>query len=91
MGACLAAIALTVSLTISAKVSPEEADKLGTTLTPVGAEKEANADGSIPAWAPEPRRGPLAGEYPANPKLDVQKALFTINKANMAQPAAQSR
>ncbi|MGQ0530561.1 MAG: DUF1329 domain-containing protein [Panacagrimonas sp.] len=51
----------------------------------MGAEKEANADGSIPAWAPEPRRGPLAGEYPANPKLDVQKPLFTINKANMAQ------
>ena len=84
-GACLAAIALTVVLPLFAKVSPEEAAKLGTTLTPVGAEKEANADGSIPAWKPEPRRGPLTGDYPANPKLDAQKPLFTINKANIAQ------
>ena len=33
-----------------AKVSPEEAAKLGTSLTPMGAEKAGNADGSIPAW-----------------------------------------
>jgi len=35
---------------VMAAVSPEEAAKLGTTLTPVGAEKAGNADGSIPAW-----------------------------------------
>lgn len=36
-----------------AKVSPEEAAKLGlegTELTPVGAVRAGNADGSIPAW-----------------------------------------
>lgn len=35
---------------VMAAVSPEEANKLGTTLTPLGAEKAGNADGSIPAW-----------------------------------------
>jgi hypothetical protein len=35
---------------VMAAVTPEEAGKLGTTLTPVGAELAGNADGSIPAW-----------------------------------------
>lgn len=35
---------------LMAAVSPQEAAKLGTSLTPVGAEKAGNADGSIPAW-----------------------------------------
>ena len=45
--------ALTLSLlasSVMAAVSPDEAAKLGTTLTPVGAEMAGNADGSIPAW-----------------------------------------
>lgn len=33
-----------------AAVTPEQASKLGTTLTAVGAEKAGNADGSIPAY-----------------------------------------
>ncbi|WP_028239682.1 DUF1329 domain-containing protein [Stutzerimonas azotifigens] len=35
---------------VMAAVSPEEAAKLGTSLTPLGAEKSGNADGTIPAW-----------------------------------------
>ena len=35
---------------IQAKVSETEAAKLGAELTPVGAVKAGNADGSIPAW-----------------------------------------
>ncbi|KTC54021.1 hypothetical protein AO269_14950 [Pseudomonas putida] len=38
-----------------AAVSAQEADQLGTRLTPLGAEKSGNADGSIPAWSPMPR------------------------------------
>jgi hypothetical protein len=34
----------------SAKVTAQEAEKLKSTLTPFGAEKEGNADGTIPAW-----------------------------------------
>ena len=33
-----------------ASVSADEAAKLRTTLTPLGAEKAANKDGSIPSW-----------------------------------------
>ena len=35
---------------VHAAVSAEEAKQLGTTLTPVGAEKAGNKDGSIPAY-----------------------------------------
>ncbi|RWU17186.1 DUF1329 domain-containing protein [Pseudomonas alkylphenolica] len=45
------ALALSLLATaVMAKVSPEEAAQLGTTLTPMGGVKAANADGSIPAW-----------------------------------------
>ena len=45
------AVALVILSTESmAAVPPEEANKLGTSLTPIGAEKAGNADGSIPAW-----------------------------------------
>ena len=54
--ATLAALALAgVS---AAAVTPDEAKQLGTTLTPFGAEKAGNADGSIP---------PYSGELPAPP------------------------
>ena len=47
----LAVLALSLlAAHVMAAVSPEEAAKLGTTLTPIGAEKAGNADGSIPAW-----------------------------------------
>ncbi|NKF23791.1 DUF1329 domain-containing protein [Solimonas marina] len=71
----------------SAKVSAEEAAQLGKTLTPVGAEKAGNKDGTIPAWEPEPQHGALSGEFPHNDKIDGEKPLFTITKANMAKYA----
>lgn len=70
-----------------AKVSPEEAAKLGAGLTPVGAEPGANADGTIPAWTPLQQRGALKGEFPGDAVLDAQKPLFTITKGNLAQHA----
>jgi hypothetical protein len=40
----------------SLAASPQEAERLGKDLTPVGAEKAGNKDGSIPAWpGPGPR------------------------------------
>jgi hypothetical protein len=44
---------LTLSLlatSVLAAATPDEAAKLGSSLTPLGAEKAGNADGSIPAW-----------------------------------------
>src|SRR3546814_979733 len=66
-----------------AKVSAQEAAELGKTLTPIGAEKAGNKEGTIPAWEPEPQRGALKGEFPNNPKIDAEKPLFTITKANI--------
>jgi hypothetical protein len=68
-----------------AKVTPEEAAKLGQGLTPIGAEKAGSKDGSIPAWTPLPQSGSLKGAYPTNPEIDGEKAQFTITKANMDQ------
>ena len=84
------ALALSLVAThAAAKVDAAEAAKLGTTLTPVGAEKAGNKDGSIPAWTPAPQSGSLKGEFPTDPKIMADKAKFTINKANMAQYTAK--
>ena len=69
----------------AAKVTPEEAAKLGNELTPIGAEKGANADGTIPAWAPGAKRGKLKDEYANDPAVEAEKPQFTITKANLAQ------
>src|SRR3546814_16620975 len=74
-----------------AKVSAQEAAELGKTLTPIGAEKAGNKEGTIPAWEPEPQRGALKGEFPNNPKIDAEKPLFTITKANMAKRSEERR
>jgi len=82
----LGALALSLSAQqVAAKVGADEAAKLGTTLTPVGAEKAGNKDGSIPAWTPAAQRGSLKGEFPTDPKIDAEKPKFTISKANMAK------
>lgn len=39
-----------LSVAANAKVSPAEAAKLTNELTPMGAERGPNADGSIPGW-----------------------------------------
>ncbi|MCY1402483.1 hypothetical protein D3C76_81580 [compost metagenome] len=44
-------LVLAVTGAAHAAVSPDQAAKLGTTLTGVGAEKAGNADGSIPAYS----------------------------------------
>ncbi|MCG2750363.1 MAG: DUF1329 domain-containing protein [Desulfobacteraceae bacterium] len=77
----------------SAKVSKEEADRLKTDLTPIGAERAGNADGTIPAWeggipTPPPGLTTEKGPSPKNPYPD-DKVKFSINKANMGQYADQ--
>jgi hypothetical protein len=68
-----------------AKVSEAEAAKLGTELTPIGADPKANADGSIPAYTGGlPQKGDLAKIDTSDPYAS-EKPLYTITKANMAQ------
>lgn len=72
---------------VMAKVSAEEAARLGADLTPIGAEKAGNAEGTIPEWMggiTTPPAGYSQGQYYIDPFSD-DKALFTITKANMDQ------
>ncbi len=69
-----------------AKVTNEEAARLGQDLTLFGAEKAGTADGALPEYTGGlPRRGEIAGEYPSNPQIQGEKPLFTITMANMAE------
>ncbi|WP_438863696.1 DUF1329 domain-containing protein [Neptunicella sp.] len=80
------AITLALSATCSqAKVSEAEAAKLGTELTPMGAVKAGNADGSIPAWTggiTTPPAGYKVGDHHPDPFPD-DKPLFEITAANV--------
>ena len=83
---CAASVsALFFSAAVNAVVSPEQVERLGNDLTPLGAEMAGNADGSIPAWDPSnmvvpPGFEPFSGNYP-NPYAD-EKPLFTIDASN---------
>ncbi len=75
-----------------AKVSPEEAAKLGmkgTELTPLGAIRAGNAEGTIPEWKggitePPPGLGYEKGKHHPDPFADDQPR-FTITPANVDQ------
>jgi hypothetical protein len=85
-----ALVAALTSYGVQAKVSPEEAAKLGiegTELTPAGAIRAGNAEGTIPAWTGGLPQIELAkGEWIPNPFPD-DKPLFVITSANYKQYA----
>ena len=73
----------------SAKVSAQEAEQLKSTLTPFGAEKAGNADGTIPAWDggyTTPIPGFVNGGRRPDP-FKVDKVLFSITAKNVDQYA----
>lgn len=83
--ACAVAMTLALAPALAA-VTAEEAAQLKTTLTPLGAERAGNKDGSIPAWtgAPTPggdghgpnrRKDPFAGD----------KLLYSVTAKNIDQ------
>ena len=82
----VAAMVMASSATWAA-VSAEEAAKLGKELTPVGAERAGNADGTIPECTPAKQRGELKGIYPNNPEIDGESPIFTITSKNMSEYA----
>jgi hypothetical protein len=71
---------------VMAAVSADEAAKLGTTLTPMGAEMAGNAAGTIPKWSPLPTNAGAvdARGFLANPYASEQPQ-FTITAANVEQ------
>ena len=83
-------LSLAISLAFSgaqavAKVSPEQVASLSKELTPLGAERAGNADGSIPAWTggiTTPPAGYSPGDHHPDPYAD-DKVLYTISAANL--------
>jgi len=71
---------------VMAAVSADEAAKLGTTLTPLGAEKAGNADGTIPEWTGglKTDAAPLKSGHLTNPFKDEQPK-FVITAQNAEQ------
>src|SRR6266436_1881144 len=70
-----------------AAVSSEEAAKLKTVLTPLGAERGGNKEGTIPTWDGGYTKVPAgyqSGTAPPDPFAD-EKPLYSISTKNMAQ------
>ena len=73
------------------KVPVEEAAKLGRELTPLGAIRAGNDEGTIPAWQGgilQPPADYRPGSHHADPFVD-DAPLFTITAANLEQYAAR--
>lgn len=86
-------VALAVSVAFcSAQAAQQDAAQLGTSLTPLGGEAAASADGAIPAWTPPGRQdagwsyGEVRGQHW---KFKDDKPLYSITSANLAQHAAK--
>jgi hypothetical protein len=92
---CMAAAAACVVAPAWAAISAQEAARLGADLTPLGAEKAGNADGTIPEWtggikSPADAGFPnyKTGQHHPDPFAN-DKPLFTITPENMGQYAAK--
>ncbi len=84
----LSVLAAIGTLAAHAAVTPEEAKALGTTLTPIGAEKAGNKDGSIPAYTGGLTTAPAAfkaGDGLRPDPFASEKPKVSIDARNMAQ------
>ncbi|WP_448212986.1 DUF1329 domain-containing protein [Colwellia sp. MEBiC06753] len=87
----IALLSMAVSIALSstatlAKVSPEEAAKLTKELTPMGAVRGANADGSIPEWTGGITQAPAGykvGDHHPDP-YPQDKVQYTVTAQNLA-------
>ncbi|TWX57684.1 DUF1329 domain-containing protein [Colwellia hornerae] len=76
-----------VSTATLAKVSPTEVAKLSKELTPIGAVRTANKDGSIPAWnggITSVPAGYTVGDHHIDP-FSTDKVKYTITAANVGE------
>jgi len=83
--ACVAVLSFGFSGQVLSGVSIAEAERLKQDLTPVGAERGANASGSIPEWTgglTEPPANDRKGEIEVDP-FPQDEALFVITADNM--------
>lgn len=85
-----AGLALICAGTAWGALTPDEVKQLGTTLTPLGAEKAGNKDGSIPAYSGGLTTAPAGFKKGSGVRPDPfadEKPLFSVNAKNMAQYA----
>ncbi|MFL8988627.1 DUF1329 domain-containing protein [Pseudomonas sp. QLc11A] len=76
-----------LTTSVMAAVSADEATKLGSTLTPLGAEKAGNSDGSIPEWTgglPQ-SAGTVDSKGFLSDPFASEKPLFIITAQNVDQ------
>ncbi len=81
----VAIMVLSVSGNVAAAVNVPEAQKLNSELTPVGAERQANASGSIPEWTgglSQPPANWEPGQIEVNP-FPEDEPLFFITRDNL--------
>lgn len=88
------AVTATMAGVASAKATPEEIEKLGKSLTCVGAEKAGTASG-VPEYTgkwlgtpPGVQYTPHVGQHPVDPYAN-EKPLFSITAENLSKYAAQ--
>jgi hypothetical protein len=80
-------VAALLASPIGAAVSPEQAARLGRDLTPVGAERAGNSDGTIPEWTggiTSPPAGYRLGMHHPDP-FAADRSLFVIDRSNYRQ------
>ena len=86
-GACGLALSMVATGVAAQSLTQSEIDQLGTTLTPIGAEKAGNADGSIPEWTggiPTNAGKDLPNNFSENP-FKNEKPEFEITAQNYQQ------
>ena len=81
------ACALAIAAPAYSAVTAEEAAALKTTLTPFGAERAGNKEGTIPAWEGGIKATPMATNGTIPDLFGDDKPLFTITAQNMSQYA----
>ena len=91
LNTCLLTLALAGVSLAQAAVPPEQVARLKSELTPFGAERAGNADGSIPAWDGGYTKV-VVGYKPGDKRPDPfagDKPLYSIKASNMEQYAGQ--
>lgn len=82
------AVATMAASAANAAVSADDVKKLGTSLTAIGGDKAANADGSIPAYTGGMKTAPAgfkAGDGVRPDPFAAEKKLFSVDAKSMGQ------
>lgn len=88
IGISIALVSCLVTTSAFAKVSPQEAARLGKDLTPMGAERKGNKSGTIPAWTGGLTKAPMAsytnGDFHPDP-YEKDRVILVIDHTNVDQ------